>query len=192
MKTGVRRHLTPGNAVALAALVVALGGTAVAQVAIPNGSVTTPKLKNGSVTTAKIANSGVKSADIANGAVDPKKISKGAVTSAKIAKGAVTSAKIKAATITAANIAPGVLGGVSPSKLAVVKGDPLTVPSNATRTASVTCPAGQRAISGGFNAGVDGVVLAAGPTTDGTGWLVTVASSRNELSIFATAVCVAS
>ena len=80
MKTGLRRHLTPGNAVAMAALVVALGGTAVAQVAIPNGAVTTTTLANGSVTTAKIRNGAVTKAKIASGAVNADRIAVGAVT----------------------------------------------------------------------------------------------------------------
>lgn len=91
MKTGLRRHLTPGNAVAMAALVVALGGTGVAASTLANGSVTSAKIANGSVTSTKIANGSVKSA----------KIAKSAVTSAKIAAGAVTASQIAPATLAA-------------------------------------------------------------------------------------------
>lgn len=192
MKTGLRRHLTPGNAVAMAALVVALGGTAVAQVALPDGSVTTAKLKNGSVTTAKIANSAVKSADIANGAVDPKKISKGAVTSPKIATGAVTSAKIRAGTITPANIAPGVLGGLSAAKVRLAPGNEVLLAPGSRGIATATCPAGQLAISGGYRLGPSGSLEATGPTSDGQGWTVTAAApGLLPATISATAVCVA-
>ena len=172
MKTGLRRHLTPGNAVAMAALVVALGGTAVAQVAIPNGAVTTAKLANGSVTSAKLKN--------------------GSVTTDKITNSAVTSAQIAAATITAANIAPGVLGGLSASKVSTVRGDQVTV-TGSSRMAIAICPAGQMAISGGYNLGPFPVILeATGPVQNPQGWSVT-ASQQGVVPgvITATAVCVA-
>jgi hypothetical protein len=201
MKTGLRRHLTPGNAVAMAALVVALGGTAVAQVALPDGSVTTAKLNNGSVTAVKIANtavksakiakSAVKSAKIANGAVGAKKISTSAVTSAKIANAAVTSAKIADQTITTADIAPGVLGGVG--KVTVVNGPQVRVSVGPPGTAQAVCPAGQLAISGGYDLGESGVLRQAGPTPQANpqAWTVTAQAEVVSTTIQATAVCVA-
>ena len=129
MKTGLRRHLTPGNAVAMAALLVALGGTAVA--AFPNGSVTTATLANGSVTTAKIRNGAVTKPKIASGAVNADRIAVGAVQAAKIANSAVKSGKIQNSAVTSAKVAdgsltssdfvPGVLGGLSASKVSVVR-----------------------------------------------------------------------
>ena len=101
MKTGLRRHLTPGNAVAMAALMVALGGTGVAASTLANGSVTSAKIANSAVKSAKIANGSVTSAKIANGSVKSGKIANSAVTSAKIAAGAVTASQIAPATLAA-------------------------------------------------------------------------------------------
>jgi hypothetical protein len=182
MKTLLTRHLTPGMAVAIIALMVALGGTAVAASTLANGSVTSAKIANSAVTPAKIANSAVKSAKIANGSVASAKIANSAVTSAKIANSAVTSAKI----------APGTLGGVSAAKVTVVAGTPVNVPANSTgTTATATCPAGQRAISGGFSVGSFAGVDATGPTGDGLSWSVTAETGLTPASISATVVCVA-
>jgi hypothetical protein len=49
-----RRHLTPALVVAIAALVVALGGTGYAALSIPKGSVGTAQLRNRAVTPSKI------------------------------------------------------------------------------------------------------------------------------------------
>jgi hypothetical protein len=48
---------TRGNAIALCALFIALGGTSYAAIAIPAGSVGTKQLRNGSITPVKFANS---------------------------------------------------------------------------------------------------------------------------------------
>jgi hypothetical protein len=192
MKTALRRHLTLGNALALTALMVALGGTAVAASTLANGSVTSAKLANSAVTSAKIANSAVKSAKIANGSITSSKIANSAVTSAKIANSAVTSAKIANSAVTAAKIAPGTLGGVSAAKVTIVTGTPVTVPAFSTgTTATATCPAGQRAISGGFNVGSLAIADATGPTADGLGWSVTAEAIDVPAPIFATVVCAA-
>jgi hypothetical protein len=172
MKTPLTRHLTPGNAVAMIALVIALGGTAVAASNLPNGSVTTAKLASSSVTSDKLANSAVKSAKLANASV----------TSAKIAPGTLDASRFK----------PDVLGGLSTSKITIVAGTPVNVPASSTgTTATAGCPAGQRAVSGGFNVGSFAVVDATGPTGDGLGWSVTAETGATPASISATAVCVA-
>ena len=182
MKTLLMRHLTPGMAVAIVALMVALGGTAVAASTLANGSVTSAKLADSAVTSAKIANAAVKSAKLANGSVASSKLANSAVTTAKLANSAVTSAKI----------APGTLGGVSAAKVTIVAGTPVNVPANSTgTTATATCPAGQRAISGGFNVGLFAAVDATGPTGDGLSWSVTADTGPTPASISATVVCVA-
>ena len=192
MKTLLTRHLTPGMAVAIVALMVALGGTAVAASTLANGSVTSAKIANSAVTSAKIANAAVQSAKIANGSVASAKIANSAVTSAKIANSAVTSAKIANSAVTSAKIAPGTLGGVSAAKVTVVAGTPVNVPANSNgTTATATCPAGQRAISGGFNVGLFAIVDATGPTGDGLSWSVTADTGATPASISATVVCVA-
>jgi hypothetical protein len=169
---GFRRHVTAGNAIAVAALVVALGGTGVAATTLANKSVTTPKLANAAVTSTKLAN--------------------GAVATTKLRTGAVTNAKIARGTLDALRFQPGVLGGISATKLTVVTGTPVNVPpSSAGTTAVATCPPGQRAIAGGFNVGLFAAVDATGPTADGTGWSVTAETGATPASINASAVCVA-
>jgi hypothetical protein len=171
---------------------VALGGTAVAASSLADGSVTSAKIANSAVTSPKIANSAVKSAKLANGSVASAKIANSAVTSAKIANSAVTSAKIADSAVTSAKIAPGTLGGVSAAKVTVVAGTPVNVPADSTgTTATATCPAGQRAISGGFNVGSFATVDATGPTGDGLSWSVTAETAGTPDSISATVVCVA-
>lgn len=198
MKTGLRRHLTPGNAVAMAALLVALGGTAVA--ALPNGSVTTAALKNGSVTTPKIHNSAVKSAKIASGAVNTNKIAVGAVQAEKIANSAVKSGKIQNSAVTSAKVAdgsltssdfvPGVLGGLSASKVSVVR-DVVSLAAGVTQAGTATCPAGQLAISGGYVATANSQVHSTGPTSNGQGWSVAATADLGPVPLVTIAVCVA-
>jgi hypothetical protein len=201
MKTGLRRHLTPGNAVAMAALLVALGGTAVAQVALPNGAVTTAKLANGSVTTPKIRNAAVKSDKIASGAVNTNKIAVGAVQAEKIANSAVKSGKIQNSAVTSAKVAdgsltssdfvPGVLGGLSASKVSVVR-DVVSLAAGGTAQAgTATCPAGQLAISGGYIATPSTQVHSTGPTSNGQGWSVTATTALGPVPLVTIAVCVA-
>ena len=200
MKTGLRRHLTPGNAIALAALLVALGGTAVA--AFPNGSVTTATLANGSVTTAKIRNGAVTKPKIASGAVNADRIAVGAVQAAKIANSAVKSGKIQNSAVTSAKVAdgsltssdfvPGVLGGLSASKVSVVR-DVVSLAAGAPAQAgTATCPAGQLAISGGYIAAQSIQVHSTGPTSNLQGWSVTATASIGPVPLVTIAVCVAS
>ena len=198
MKTGLRRHLTPGNAIALAALLVALGGTAVA--AFPNGSVTTATLANGSVTTAKIRNGAVTKPKIASGAVNADRIAVGAVQAAKIANSAVKSGKIQNSAVTSAKVAdgsltssdfvPGVLGGLSASKVSVVR-DVVSLAAGATQAGTATCPAGQLAISGGYVATANSQVHSTGPTSNGQGWSVAATADLGPVPLVTIAVCVA-
>ena len=172
MRSALWRHVTPANAIALAALLVALGGTGYAATTLSNASVTTAKLANGSVTSTKLANA--------------------SVTKAKLAKRAVTADKVALGTLTAANFAPNVLGGLSASKVTVVPGTPVNVPPGSSGTTAIaTCPTGQRAISGGYNVGLSAFADATGPTADGTGWSVTASTGGSPASITATVVCVA-
>jgi hypothetical protein len=192
MFTGLRRHMTPANAIALAALLIALGGTGVAATTLANGSVTTAKLADKSVSTAKLANASVKAAKLANGSVSATKLANNSVSTAKLAASAVTSAKVAAGTLDATDFKPGVLGGLSSSKVSIVTGTPVNVPAgSAGTTATATCPAGQRAIAGGFNVGQFAFSDATGPTADGTGWSVTAGSAGPATSITATVVCAA-
>jgi hypothetical protein len=62
------------QAVAYAALFVALGGTSYAAIAIPKNSVGSRQLRNGAVTNNKLRNGAVGNRKIANGSVTPAKL----------------------------------------------------------------------------------------------------------------------
>jgi hypothetical protein len=64
MRKSLMRRPSPAMAVALVALLVALGGTAYAGITIPNNSVGTKQLKNRAVTTKKIKNGTVTASKI--------------------------------------------------------------------------------------------------------------------------------
>jgi hypothetical protein len=74
----------------------------------------------------------------------------------------------------------------------VVPGTPVNAPAGSNGTTAIaTCPAGQRAIAGGYNVGLFAIADATGPTADGTGWSVTASTGGSPASISATVVCVA-
>lgn len=113
-----------GNAIAMIALFIALGGTASAATLAVNSvgtkqlkknAVTTAKIKNNAATTPKIKDAAVTGAKLAAGAVTSDKLATGAVTTGNLAAGAVTGDKVNVATLgkvpSAANA--DTLGGVS-------------------------------------------------------------------------------
>jgi len=197
------RRLTYANVLATCALFVALGGSGVAAVTqLANGSVKTPKLANGAVTAPKLANGAVSAPKLANGSVGATKIAAAAVVAGKIAPGAVGSnqlvagavgaTQVAAASLTADKFAAGVLGGLSAAKVTVITSPATTVPPNSPGTTVIaTCPAGQRAISGGFNVGLFAGVNATGPTSDGSGWSVEAETGTDPAAVSAVVVCAA-
>ena len=193
MKKGMTRHLTPGSAVALLALIVALGGTAVAA----------STLADGSVTTAKLANSAVKKAKLANSAVTSPKLANGSVTTPKLANSAVTGAKVAAGTLEASDFTPDVLGGISSSKVTTVTGK-VTIPAGKVFPVFANCPPNQAVLSGGYelpgpvlpgdNNSIAVVIASRPSVTAGniSGWTVTVAASTVvDADVTAFAVCAA-
>ncbi len=92
LSTRIRKHLQ-GNAVAYAALFVALGGTALA---LPGHK---------QVKSDDLANGAVKSKAIATAAVSEKKLKSGAVTETKLGAGAVTAAKLRAGAVGVSQLA---------------------------------------------------------------------------------------
>jgi hypothetical protein len=63
----IRRHFTSAHAIALVALMVALGGTGYAAFKLPNNSVGTKQIKNNAVTSAKVKNRSLKAGDFKKG-----------------------------------------------------------------------------------------------------------------------------
>lgn len=106
---------SPAMGVALLALFVALGGSALAvsrvgTKQIRNQAVTTAKIKPGAVKASRLAAQSVSGPKIAAGAVGSSKIAASAITSSRLADGAVTGSKIAFDSVGAANLLPGSVG----------------------------------------------------------------------------------
>ncbi len=102
MKSSFRRNVrlpSPAMIVALAALFVALGGSAFAV-----SRVGTKQIKKGAVTTAKIRNGAVTNAKLRNGSVTGPKVAAGAIGESDLVDGAVTGDKIAQTTVRAGNM----------------------------------------------------------------------------------------
>ncbi len=118
----MRRRLSRGtialisaNALALAALVAATGGTSWAAALVgtnrlADGAVTTAKLRDGAVTSRKIAAGSVGTVRISGGAITSGKLRDGAVTAAKIAQGAVRARQLATGAVDKAAVATGAIG----------------------------------------------------------------------------------
>ncbi len=144
-----------------------------------NGAVTTPKIRNGAVIGAKIAagavgssqllDGGVRSVDLGGSVVTTAKLKDAAVTGSKLASNAVTASKIAADAVTTGKIQEGAVTGVklAPSFNAQLVKNVSYVPaasasntSEATKTATATCPTGKQVVGGGAKV-IGGDVLVA-------------------------------
>jgi len=125
MRTIRMPRLSPTLLVAVAALVAALAGTAIASDPVANTAVSKKKTK-------KIANKQIdkrlpwRTDDIGDQAVTEGKIQDGAVTDAKLSANALSNA----------------------IKVTKVNGPQLSVPTGESRSGNTTCPSGSVAISG--------------------------------------------
>ena len=168
--------------ISLLALFFALGGTGWAGQVIGRGSVGTAQLARDAVTAPKIA----------AGAVTKSKLARGAVSSEAFGARVVGRDAIAPGAITADRIAPGILGGVSANKISIVTSPLTTIPNTGASTlVSVSCPAGQRVIGGGWhdeNRFV--VVTSSAPTLDGAGWGAAFSTGGND-QVTVQAICVA-
>jgi hypothetical protein len=119
-------------------------------------------------------------------------IGKSSVGSAQLKGKAVTTSKIADGAVTKAKFATGVLGGVTPSKIVKVDSPIAAVPANSTGTVvSASCPAGAKAVGGGWSAGLYGYQLSEGPTPDGNGWTVTFGTDGSPASVTTSVMCIA-
>jgi hypothetical protein len=160
---------SPSTAVACLALVVALGGTSYAVVALPANSVGTKQLKRNAVTSAKVKNASLLARDFKAG---------------QLPRGPAG--------------ARGPAGPTGPAGPAGAPGATNVTVHSATGsgTAAVSCPAGQRATGGGgtmlAGAGSAGFLVNSAPepaTGTPTGWIA--ASDIGTDSVQAYVICAA-
>jgi hypothetical protein len=141
--------------VAIIALVIALGGTSYAVSRVPAHSVGSLQLRNGAVTRSKIA--------------------KSAVDSSKVAFNALTGFDIKESTlkkVRSAVTADHATAAVGIDKVVYKSASGTAGPNGGVGSATASCDAGQKAISGGVrvdDANNEGIADAM-PVPGGTGW----------------------
>jgi hypothetical protein len=154
MISKLRGRVSSAHVIALAALFVAIGGTAFAAATIgthdiQNGAVTAKKLHKKAVRAKKIKNQAVKTKKIGDEAVRRDKLADRAVGTDKLGDRAVTSVKLAAPAVATGNL-------VNRSVTALKLGDTedgvatRTVQPNDTLIITVDCPSGDQAISGGY------------------------------------------
>jgi hypothetical protein len=130
MHSSRRKLPSPALVLASFALLVALGGTAVASVSqVPRASVGTPQLKANAVTTAKIANNTVTSLDVRNGSLLRRDFRPGQLPAGPV----------------------GAQGPQGPPGIAAREQVSAESPLNslAPKNVTATCPAGKKVIGGG-------------------------------------------
>ncbi len=155
MRKPTRGRFTSAHAIALLALFVALGGSALA---VNKATVGSKDIKKNAVTTKKIKNA----------AVTTRKLADAAVTTTKLADDAVTSGKIGAGQIRASD-----LGTITTVQ------NTIQVPTASAGTADVECPAGSVMLSGGGYWTTDANNLRT-TLKEGNGWRV---EGKNNLGV---------
>jgi hypothetical protein len=163
---------SPALIVAFVALVVALGGVSYAAAVLPKNSVGTAQLKKKAVTAAKLK--------------------KNAVTSGKVRRNAISSAKVKDRTLLAQDFKPGQLpagpqgpkgdpgaqgpagipGPAGISGLESVQSSTITLGGGQTNEITASCPAGKKALAGGWETQSGVFVRWSRPVASNTGWQV--------------------
>ena len=135
MLTKLRPQLTYANVVSSAALFLALGGVSYAAVALPKNSVGAKQIKANAVTGAKVKNGTLVRGDFKKGQV---------AAGARGAKGPQGLRGLQGVT--------GLRGPSGVSGAHVVEGTPTTIAAiGGFGSATVTCPAGERVLSGNYS-----------------------------------------
>lgn len=145
---------SPGTALGLLALLVALVGTASAgptHVIVRRGDIA-----KGAVTAKALAPGSVHAKALAAGAVGAKAIRPGSVTAAALARGAVTPAALAGNTVTSSALAPGSVYGASLGPVSIHTAPLADLDAGAdlstwtsSNTALAQCGPGERLLSGG-------------------------------------------
>lgn len=208
---------SPALAIACIALFMAMTGSALA---IGKNTVRSPQIVNGAVKTVDLGRNAVRGGKIANGtisafdlgtdSVGSDEIAKDAVTSGEIAKDAVESDEIADNAVASPEVAPNSLtagdlaassvgsselqaGSVRSSELAPVNIRTASQALNkgANGSVSVSCAAGEQALSGGGQPGHFGVEMTS-TRPSGNGWLYQAKNnSGSNSTITVYAVCLA-
>ena len=119
-------------------------------------------------------------------------LKKASVGSAQLKSNSVTTSKLADGAVTKSKLAAGVVGGVNPGKITKVDSPIAAIQPNSTGTVvTATCPAGAKAVGGGFSEGLYGHELSAGPTPDGTCWTATFGTDASPASVTVSVMCIA-
>ena len=119
-------------------------------------------------------------------------IGRGAVGSVQLKSSAVTSSKIADRAVTKNKLAPGIGEGVAASKITKVDSPIAAVQPHSTGTVvTATCPAGSKAVGGGWSGGLYSDPVSEGPSPDGTGWTVSFWTDSSPASVSVSAMCIA-
>jgi hypothetical protein len=108
-----------------------------------------------------------------------------------LARGAIRTDAVSPGAVTADRLAAGVVGGVAANKISIVRGATVSLPpNNFGQFVSVSCPAGQKVISGGWDSGYYATPVYEAPTADGNGWVVSFQALLTA-QVAVMAICVA-
>jgi hypothetical protein len=148
---------TPAFVLAIVALMVALGGSAVAAGLVPNsvkskhianGQVKKQDLAASSVRGDKVLDSSLTGVDLQDGSVGAADVQDGSLESTDVKDGSLTGADVQDDSLTGADIQEGTLGLMS-NQVRYVSNTTANQPNGVGATISVNCPANEKAIGGG-------------------------------------------
>ena len=153
------------------------------------GTFPKPQIAANAVTGAKVANQSIGSVDIAEGAIHAVNLDNDSVSTASIVNEGVGPTDLSA----------GAIGSVQLGSVLAAQGDSVAVGANALGEATVTCPAGTRLLSGGFewandSAGITSMIYSS-PSFPGQGtrtWEVKGRAGAIGNGLRATALCLKS
>jgi trimeric autotransporter adhesin len=166
---------------------------------ILDGSVRSSELGGGVVTGSKLKDGAVSTTKLDDGAVKTDKIANGDVTNAKLGGDSVSTGKIQDGAVTASKLSP-VLSAQLVKDVSYVTAPSASNTTEATKTATATCPAGKQVVGGGARV-VGGDVLVAvtesapsAPNAEGkrAGWTAVAreaSASAVAWSVEVTAIC---
>lgn len=147
---------TPAFVLAIVALMVALGGSAVAAGLVPN-SVKSKHIANGqvkkqdlganSVRGEKVLDGSLTGLDLQDASVTGADVEDGSVEGSDVQDGSLTGTDVQDDSLTGADIQEGTLGLMA-NQVRMVSNTTANVPNGVGATIAVNCPAGEKAIGG--------------------------------------------